>query len=294
LNATTNRILQELRKLKKEGIDSRILSETVPWNGDPCLWISFDTTHPLGSLVAVEAIWKALVQAFRPDWDKIVRRKTIDYLWSKIALIPLVQGRSLDRMAYAHMKGASYPLDEDPATQLWRFVPEEIPMMAWDKLGLPHWNHPDQRKVFDDFSTAYGITFHHVDHMADFTRCKVDLDDDGERVFLEYAQRAAKRVEPFVQETFDSCEELLKHFPELNEQVIEDRPNILNCMNLIVAMGDAIQPSEDFDDMQGLTIDAMAEWRNRLRDGLNLLNEAQALWMADYLGIPGFDYPDVS
>ena len=38
------------------------------------------------------------------------------------------------------------------------------------------------------------------------------------------------------QETFDSRAELLKHFPELNEQVIEDRPNILNCMNLIVAM----------------------------------------------------------
>ncbi len=95
-------------------------------------------------------------------------------------------------------------------------------------------------------------------------------------------------------ELFDSCEELLKRFPELNEQIIEDRPKILNCMNLIVEMGDAIKPSEDFDEKQGLTIDAMADWRNRLRDGLNLLSEAQALWIADYLGIPGFDYPDRS
>ncbi|TWU36465.1 hypothetical protein Q31b_47460 [Novipirellula aureliae] len=294
LQATANRLSQELKKLKKGGIDAKIISETVPWYGETCLWISFDTEHPLGSLVAVEAMWKALVEALRPDRDKIVRSKTIDYLWSKIVLVPLVQGRSLDRQAYAHMKGASYALDEDPATQLWRFVPEEIPISAWGELGLPQWSHPDQRKVFDDFTIAYGTTFQHVDHMADFTRCKVDLDEDGERVFLEYAQRAAKRVEPFVQETFDSCEELLKHFPELNEEVIEDRPNILNCMNLIVAMGDAIKPSEDFDEKQGLTIDEMADWRNRLRDGLNLLGEAQSLWMADYLGIPGFDYPDDS
>lgn len=292
LQATANRISQELKKLKKRGVDARVVSETVPWNREPCLWISFDTSHPLGSLVAIEAIWKALVEAFRPDRDKIVRTKTIDYFWSKIVLVPLVQGRSLDRQAYANMKGASYPLDEDAANQLWRFVPDEIPTSAWDQLGFSEWNHPGQRKVFDDFTTAYGITFHHVDHMADFTRCKVDLDDEGEKVFLEYLQRAAKRVEPFVQETFDSCAELLKHFPELNEQVIADRPNILNCMHLIVGLEAALRPSEDFDEKGDLTIDAIADWRNRLKDGLNLLGEAQALWMADYLGLSGFDYPD--
>ena len=82
LQTTANRISQELKKLKKDRIDARIVSETVRWNGESCLWISFDTTHPLGSLVAIEAMWKALVEAFRPDRDKIVRTKTVDYLWS--------------------------------------------------------------------------------------------------------------------------------------------------------------------------------------------------------------------
>ncbi|WP_437192500.1 hypothetical protein [Planctomicrobium sp. SH527] len=291
LQATVNRISQELKKLKRSGVVARVVSETVPWNREPCLWISFDTSHPLGSLVAVEAIWKSLVEAFRPDRDKIVRMKTLDYLWSKIVLVPLVQGRSLDRQAYANMKGASYPVYEDPVKQFWRFVPEEIPASAWNQLGFSEWNHPERRKVFDDVMSAYGITFQHVDHMADFTRCKVDLDDEGEKVFLEYVQRAARRVEPFIQETFDSCAKLLKHFPELSEQVIADRPNIVNCMSLIVEIEAAIRPSEDFDEKGGLTIDAMVDWRIRLKDGLNLLGEAQALWIADYLGFPGFDYP---
>lgn len=290
LNTTVNRISEEFKKLKKSGVTAKVVSEEVPWNRESCLWVSFDTSHPLGSLVAIELIWKSLVEAFRPNRDKIVRMKTIDYLWSKIVLVPLVQGRTLDRLAYANMKGAANPLDEDPANQFWRFVPEEVPAAAWDQLGFSEWNHPQQRKVFDDFSKSYGITFQHVDHMADFTRCKVDLDGDGENVFLQYVRRAAKRVEPFVQETFDSCAELLKHFPEPTEQVIAARPNIFNCMSLIVGMKGALRPSEDFDEKGGLTIDAMADWRSRLKDGLRLLGNAQALWMADYLGFPGFDY----
>jgi len=292
LKATKNRISHELKKLKTDGIDAKILSEGVQWNDEPSLWISFDTAHPLGSIVAIETLWRVLIEAFRPDRDKIVRTKAIDYFWAKIILVPLVLGRSLDRHAYANMKGALYPLDDDPESQLWRFIPEEIPQSAWDQLGLSQWDHGDARKVFDEFAAAYSAVFLHVDHMADFTRCKIDLDENGEKVFLDYAQVAAKRVEPFMQETFDSCAVLLEQFPEWNESVIEARPNILNCMNLIVQMEEALRPSDDFDEKGGLTIDAMSDWHNRLKEGLNLLGEAQALWLADSLGLPGFEYPN--
>ena len=290
LRSTENRLSQELKKLKNRGIDAKVLNELFPWNDEPCLWISFDTSHPLGSLIAVETVWRALVEAFRPDRDKIVRMKTIDYLWSKIVLVPLVQGRSLNREAYANMKSASYPFDEAPAKQLWRFVPEEIPKLAWDQLGVSEWTHPERKKVLDDFTTAYEITFQHLDHMADFTRCKVALDDDGKRILLEYLQRAAERVEPILKETLDTFSELLKHFPEFNEKLIEDRPNISNCLRLVLEIKDAFLPSKDFDSKCTLIIDAIEDWRNRLKDGLNLLGEARALWMADYFGITGFDY----
>ena len=290
LQATMNRISHALKNLKADGIDARVLSEAIHWNDDPCLWISFDTAHPLESLVAIERLWKALVDAFRPDRDKIVRIKVVDFFWAKIVLVPLVQGRSLERLAFANMKGASYPLDEAPETQLWRFVPEEIPAKAWDELGLSQWDHGEVRRVFDEFAAAYGALFQHVDHMADFSRCKVDLDENGEKVFLDYVHTAARRAEPFVQATFDSCAALLHEFPELNEPLIRARPNMWNCMNIIVQMEEALRPSDDFGEEGTLTIDVMADWRNRLRAGMNLLGEARALWIADSLGLPGGKY----
>jgi len=290
LRATRNRVDHTLKKLKAEGITTSIVSEDIRWNEDSALWITFDTYHPLGALVAIEKIWFALVGAFRPDRDKIVRQKAIDWFWEKVILVPFVQGRSIARQAYANLKGASYPVDENPAKQLWRFVPEEVPEDAWVQLRLSAWERQPSWEIFEKFADAYGALFQHVDHMADFARCMVDLDELGEEIFLRYLRVEAKRAEPFLQETFDSCAGLLEQFPKLEESVVAARPNILNCLHLIVEMEGSIRPSEDFDEKGGLTIEAMADWRNRLKGGFNLLGEAQALWIADSLGFAGFDY----
>lgn len=289
LQATKNRITQELRKLKKRGIDARILNEDIEWNGESCLWVSFDTAHPLSSIAAIEEIWITLVEAFRPDREKIVRTKIIDYLWSKIILVPLVQGCSLDRQAYANMKGASYLLDEDIANQLWRFAPEEIPLNAWDNLGLRMGINSEEMRIFDDFVAAYGIIFQHVDHIADYTRCTVNLDECGERILREHTKAALKRSEVFAQKAIDSYQELASHFPEITESVNSARPNLLDCKNLVIELGATLMPSDDFDMNASLSFSEIIDWRNRLKSGLSLVGEARALWMADYLGLPRLD-----
>jgi hypothetical protein len=288
LRATTNLIDDALKKLKINGINATILSGEIYWNEHTALCITFDTTHPLGSLAAIETLWFTLIEAFRPDRDKIVRSKAIEWFWEKIVLVPLVQGRSLEKQALANMDAVAYPLHEDPKSQAWRFIPEPIPEAMWRERGLPAWDRQVAWETFDKFATAYGGLFQHVDHMADFMRCKIDLDELGKEIFQSYVKIEEKRAEPFLQTTFDSCGALLNQFPRLDESVVAARPNILNCMRLIVDMRSSIRPSEDFDEKARLTIEAIAAWRNRLKDGFNNLGLARSLWIADSLGLDGF------
>ena len=292
LRATMNRIDQSIKKLKQDGIIARILTEDVCWNEALALWISFDTSHPFGSFIAVEKLWFALVEAFRPDRDKIVRLKAIDWFWEKIVLLPLVQGRSIDRQAHSNMKGASYPLDENLEKQLWRFGLEKIPDAAWSELNISVWAHQSSWEVFDRFAASYSALFHHIDHVADFTRCKVDLDQLGTRILQQYLRVESKRAEPFFQETLDSCAALCTQFPELDDSVVSARPNIADCMRMIVRMRQCMMPTQDFCDSVNLSLNAMVDWRNRLKDGLQLLVGARALWIADSLGLDGFNYPE--
>lgn len=289
LKPTLNRVSQELKKLKTEGIDARVLSETVKWNGDSCLWIGFDVEHPLSSLLAIELLWKSLTEAFKPDRQKMARIKAIDWLWKKIVFVPLVQGRSLEKQALPNMNGVTNSLSDELA--FWQTVPKDIPDDAWDELALNAWEPQESWEVFDRFAAAYGALFHHIDHIADISRCEVELDESGEEVLQNYLAIEQERASPFLQETFDACTAVLGLVNDIDDEELLERPNIVDCINILVEMKDAMIPKEGHNMTSTLTLDEIVQWRNRMKEALGLLGTARYLWIADSLGIAGFDAP---
>ncbi|TWU29925.1 hypothetical protein [Bythopirellula polymerisocia] len=281
---TRNRLKNSLQALRKEGIEARILSETVPWNGMPTLWISYNTNHPLATLNAVERMWHQLVGAFRPDREKIVRVKAFDLLWSAIILVPLVGGKSLERQVLPHFKAVTYSEPPDLQESPWRLQPENTPEDVWPRLGLEHWDAQPSWAQFDHFAAAYGLLFHHVDHMADFNRLPDDLDELGLSILQSFLDHETTRAQPVLQEVFDTCAEVLNAFPEIDDVVIEVRPNIHLCMQLIVDMKDAIMPTADFHEQAKLSIEEVVDWRDRLFAGMQQFGVARYLWISDSLG----------
>ena len=291
LKPTLNRVSHELKKLKKEGIDATVLSETVKWNGDSCLWISFDVEHPLSSFVGIELLWKSLTDAFKPDRQKIARIKAIDWLWKKIVIVPLVKGRSLEKQALPNMNGVTNPLSDELESQLWRSFPEPIPDRAWDELALNAWEPRESWEMFDRFAAAYGALFYHIDHIADISRCDVDLDESGEEVLQNYLAVEQERASPFLQETFDAGAVVMDLVNDLDDEELLKRPNIVDCKTILVEIKDAMTPKEGHNMTSTLTLDEIVEWRNRMKEALGLLGTARYLWVADSLGIVGFDDP---
>lgn len=218
----------------------------------------------------------------------------MDWHWKRIILVPLVQGRSLERQALPNMNGVMHPLSDDLATQAWRLFPENIPEKAWDELGLAAWAPKDTWKVFDRFAGAYGALFHHVDHVADISRCEVKLDEYGEDVLRRYLAVEQERASPFLQETFDACAAVCNAISDLNDDDWVKRPNMVDCMRLVIGMKHAIYPKEEHNGESRLSLDEIVEWRNRMKEALSLLGTARYLWIADSLGHPGFDCIDDS
>ncbi len=286
---TRNRLKNSLQALRKEGIEARILSETAPWDGMPALWISCDTKHPIATLKAVEMMWHHLVSVFAPDRGKIVRVKAVDLLWSAIVLVPLVEGKSLERQVIPHFKAVTYADPPDLQESPWRLFPENIPEDVWPRLGLEHWDVQPSWAQFDRFAAAYGLLFHHVDHMADFDRLPDDLDELGVSILQSYLDHETTRAQPLLQEVFDTCAEVLDAFPEIDDAVIEDRPNICPCMQLLVEMKDAIMPTSDFHEQAKLSIEEIVGWRGMLLAGAQQLGISRYLWISDSLGFEAWD-----
>lgn len=282
---TRNRLKNSLQALRKKGIKAQILTENEPWNDCPALWITCDTIHPIGTLNSIEIMWHQLIAAFEPDREKIVKVKAIELLWSSIVLVPLVCGKSLERQAIPHFKGVTYMEPPDLVESMWHLFPENIPEDVWPQLALDHWDAHPNWAVFDRFAAAYGLLFHHVDHMADFDRLPGDLDELGRSILQFYINHEITRAEPLLQEVLDTYTGVLRMLPENDDEVLECRPNIYFCTTSLVQMKDAIMPTPDFNKKAILSIEQVVNWRDRLFAGLQQLGSARYLWIADSLNL---------
>jgi len=289
---TKNRLKSFLQALRKEGILARVLSDTVPWKDMPALWISCDTSHPIASLNALQRIWHQLVVVCEPDRDKITRAKAIDLLWSAIIVVPLVCGKSLERQAIPHFKGVTYTEPPDLDQCPWMLLPEPIPNDVWPQLGLEHWEVQSNWAQLDRLTVAFGILFHHVDHMADFNRLDEDLDELGFSLVQSYLYRETARVQPLLQDAIDTYTEVLAKLPDARGGMMENRPNMRVCNQLLVGLWRAIMPTPDFHEQAKLSIREVVDWRDRLGAGMQQLGGARYFWMADSLNLG--PCPDVS
>ena len=233
-----------------------------------------------------------MVVVFEPDRDKIARAKAIDLLWSAIIIVPLVCGKSLERQAVPHFKGVTYAEPPDLHQCPWILLPEPIPDDAWPRLGIEQWDVQPSWAELDRLTVAFGALFHHVDHMADFNRLTVDVDELGFSLVQSYLYHETARVQPLLQESIDIYTEVLGKLPGASGGMTASRPNLSACNQLLVGLWSAIMPTPDFHDQANLSIQEVVTWRDRLFEGIQQLGVARYLWMADSLNFG--PYPDVS
>lgn len=288
---TRHRIGNALKVLRQKNIKAKVLSEKILWNGVPALWITYDTAHPVESLFAIYTMWNHLVEAFKPDREKLARVKAMDLLWPSIILVPLVAGKSLEKQAFTRFKGVTYFLPSELYEYSLQYFPELVQDEVWSQLGPAHWEIQPIWALFDQFASAYNLLVRHVEHLSDFTRFSGELDETGVSILQSYLNHEAARLQPHAQEVFDSCSAVIQKFPEFDEQFLEEHPNLVLCMQTLVNMKEAILPLPDSNGQFTLSLDVISDWRDRLVTALSQLALARHLWIADSLnfGLPDLD-----
>ena len=282
---TSNRLNSSLKLLKKRGVHAKIHADNIYWKGNNALWITFDVEHPIDSLNALDALWQAIASALNIDQDKIVRIKAMDLYWQHIILIPLVKGKSLERLAYTNFKGVmEYDIDVI-SSQRWRLFPEPISSDVLDALGIRQWAYLGKTDLIDSFVNSYGELFEHIDYLSNFNKQIQGMDDIGTDVLRNYLEDEEVAINSHAQKTFDSMAELTNYFSDQDLTLLsETRPNIFVCLNLILEISTALYPIESFQNTASLTLEQIASWRDRLHISLTSVGFLKYLWIADMIG----------
>lgn len=279
---TSNRLKELFKPLRKKGIQVSIHTDEIAWDDEDTLWITFDTEHPVNSLLAIEYVWEVLVTAFKPDQDKIVRTKSMDLYWQRIIVVPLVKGKSLERLAYTNFRASTQAGNEKLETQQWRLFPEPIPLDIWTQLDLAKWDFLGQTDMLDRFATAYGKLFRHLDHLANFSDENHDCDEIGEAVLINYLREQESLLSSYTQDAFDFMSLLIKYFEE-STPVIEEKPNLFFCTRELLEVGSALTSINDHLNESTVNLKEIKIWRDRLHNSFNSLELMKYLWIADIL-----------
>ncbi len=284
LNASRNRLKTELQSLRKSGIVARVISESIPWDGRSSLWIQYDVNHPVEILQAVSPIWDRLIRAFDPDRENTIRSQLVSCFWSEIILVPTSLGKSLDGIVMPHLKAVTYPTPPSFDESAWRFSPDKVGDDILQRLGLQAWALPESEGSFQRLIGSTAELFQTLDHLSDFGRIDVEVDQVGQKIFQSYLDRTNSRLNQLLSDATIALMDVVDIVHNCVD--IDSHPNLMACAELLVEAGELLEPRSEDDAEVQLTLPQIVVWRDELRKATEWLGVARYFFLADALSFP--------
>ncbi|WP_028582338.1 hypothetical protein [Desulfogranum japonicum] len=274
---------KRLTGISRDGANFRIFDTRARWEDNPTLWITCDVRDP-GRLVDISYILeKCLRKTLAICRSNDNNRLVADLNWRQIVAVPLVAGKSLQKLAYPHFWGAVYS-SASVAQSKYRHVPLPIPDAAWRQLDLEQWV-PPRLQEFREFADALARLWEQCGHFADFVRFGDDLDDLGAGIAQSYIREVQDELSAVLQNVLDRCGQIFESFTNLSREAMRDRPMLVECFSLLTELESKLLPRSEWNGSEIVGLQELAAWHGKLTEALGIVGIAEILWTADALNL---------
>jgi len=141
LNKLRNNLTKELRELNKENpVQITILSENVKWQGETALWLAIDGVNATEVYNTLGETFLATRRAILRFTDEKLRKTVLTLYWSRIVVIPLVQGKLLFNKV-PHLTSLILLENENSTNDI--SLDQSLPKSTLDSLQIHLWNEAD-------------------------------------------------------------------------------------------------------------------------------------------------------
>lgn len=269
---------RELKKLSSDTLQIQIASEGILWEDAPVLWLTIDGKDPVEVYSLVEDVVKAVRKSVHIVEESILRQAFLPFHWSSIAIVPLIQGKSLNAEAWHISINILTVGEREEELRWWNLIRQPIPQQAFAELGFEIWNFPRLKSggKLSESVTALSVLVAHIsdlDHLP-------DADEQGTEQLHEYFQQIQVHVTQAYQEIFDSVTAIDSVCNELTPSDYEGRPNLIAVMQGLAELRDIFF---DFKTEFSLTTQEIVEWVPQLEKARDTAFAIYLFWVADIL-----------
>lgn len=284
-----DRILDDLRKKLRNQLEAhqssgcrcRILSEQIPWEESPALWLALDADEPLGVFEGLENILQLLKAAIRPLDIGTLKQYVLDHSWTHILIVPLLSGQYLGDGIWSLPSYLFYGEDEIITAARTSFLaPKELDPSVLTQLNIETTSLSSIEKM-RLLQEAITQLFLLVDHIADLRKVPDNLDEAGNALLREYLQNKASEVSNAFATMSNCIVDLLGSYPSENE--LEHHPHLAAAGLFMTMLKDNIFPDGGMNTGVSLNLSEFDQWAERLKEGLGLIGIIRLFYAADVI-----------
>jgi hypothetical protein len=280
-NLMRRNLEKEIRELSTDDLKISIISDKVPWDQEPTLWLLADGEIGLDIYNNVTNIYFAIQRAFNTIENMELRSFVLETHWKYVAIIPSIGGKFFTPTAW---RMYSNVLSTTSKIDWWNLYPHRIPENIFNKLSLSIWTLDELDLAFKFLQSIAEASIIGA-HIKDFEQLK-DIDAKCFGYIQEYIQYLVKQMEAKCQFALKNGTEMLAIINKIPRSEYCNHPCMVEIIKNLKELYKYILPKDNCSGEIIMNLSDLISWSDKLEKGRSYAFIVYLLWISEILNKP--------
>ena len=255
------RLQQCLQELSASSLQLT-LHPDIAWNQEPVLCVLIDAQQALQQFQVLLPVLEKIHHVLHSVTDHDLTRSTLTRKWESLIIVPLLDGKSVSRMAWRINMSVFLNWDSLAELKWWNLAQHLLPEDTSRYLMLKQWEQQDMHIVVrlgEEMSRVRLM----VAHLHDIQQLP-DLDTEGLAIAQRYVHGYQEKLSKQLQVIIDALEWMTTFVRRLEKQQQVDQQTFAAMNEGIQEIVADVLPTPLFAQEAKIPLTAMESWLTRL------------------------------
>ena len=270
---------REFDKLASDNLSVTIISKDNLWVSKPALWLTINGKNALEVYNSIAQVITAIRHALSDSEDTELRRYVLDFHWPFVVIVPLIQGKSLNAMAWRISLPVLLSDSEISGLNWWNFVLQSISSEEMTKVGISTWNLPHLEDVTMLMASTAELSLL-LGHIRDFKHLP-ELDVSGNGILQQYIQSLSGHISKILQRLGNAVTKIASSITNIAPTEYIHHPNLEIVVQALQEFGNIIIPPTYSQCGAEMSHNQLIEWANQLEKASEYASFIYLVWASD-------------
>jgi len=279
----TVRLLEgALRKITRETINIRIVTDGPSWEGAPVLWVAVDVYEEASEFGVFAAVFSCLRSIQNSLGPQLLRYYVYENLWPYVGVVPLLYGKSMRGRAWIYPLHSIALDGENAELSKWSSFSKNLDLEIMNRLGVSLWED-DVLADGEQMLAASSALYCFIGHLRHIFQLE---EGDGltELILGDYLNEKKCFLEGEIVRFKNALAGLVKIVQSLSRDELLKRSKVAQAFIKASSLSDHIWPEQmRSEEVTRFSKESLDEWMQNLTKAVEEAREIRDLCFRDLI-----------